>query len=317
MWPTLTKVKHAKPLVGFLSSRSPGRFVRILTAFRNGLAEAGNVDGHDIDIEYRWADGDYEKLPALATDIVRRDLSVLIAAGGEPSALAAKVASDNIPIVFSVGGDPVKIGLVEEPEPARQQHDRHQPSLPLNWSPSASGSAARDGTRHEGYSAFSSIMTSRPRRKRIEVMQAAHELRQADRDRPAQASDNELASAFGAWSDRCGRPAVCGSPFFDTPTAHASWLYEAQRGIPGNPSIPELCDPGRFDELRDAHLPTRTGNSDLRTGADPHEGHPRPNSQSFNPQFSNLSSTLRLAGNDRNSTVPREPARARTDEVIQ
>jgi putative tryptophan/tyrosine transport system substrate-binding protein len=112
VWPSFRREKRSRPLIGFLSSRSRGDSTRILTAFRQGLAEAGYIAGHDVSIEYRWAGGDYERLPALAADIVDRSPSVLIAAGGEPSALAAKAASDSIPIVFSVGGDPVRTGLV-------------------------------------------------------------------------------------------------------------------------------------------------------------------------------------------------------------
>ncbi|MET4177182.1 putative ABC transport system substrate-binding protein [Bradyrhizobium sp. LA6.1] len=112
VWPSFWGEKRKRPLIGFLSSRSRDDSTHILTAFRQGLAEAGYIAGRDVSIEYRWAGGDYDRLPALAADIVDRGPSVLIAAGGEPSALAAKAASDRIPIVFSVGGDPVKTGLV-------------------------------------------------------------------------------------------------------------------------------------------------------------------------------------------------------------
>ena len=104
MWPSHSREAHAKPIIGFLISRSRDDSARILAGFRRGLAEAGYVDGLDVGIDYRWADGDYEKQPALAADIVRQKPSVLIAAGGEPSAMAARAASDGIPIVFSVGG---------------------------------------------------------------------------------------------------------------------------------------------------------------------------------------------------------------------
>jgi ABC-type uncharacterized transport system substrate-binding protein len=100
------------PLIGFMSSRSPPDSTIVVAAFRKGLAEHGFVEGQNLVIEYGWASGHYERLPAIATELVRRGVAVLVAAGGEPSALAAKAATSTIPIVFTTGGDPVKAGLV-------------------------------------------------------------------------------------------------------------------------------------------------------------------------------------------------------------
>jgi ABC-type uncharacterized transport system substrate-binding protein len=100
------------PVIGFLSSRSPDESKHLVNAFRAGLHTGGYVEGESVAIEYRWAEGEYDRLPALAIDLVRRAVAVLVTAGGEPSALAAKSATSTIPIVFAVGGDPVRTGLV-------------------------------------------------------------------------------------------------------------------------------------------------------------------------------------------------------------
>jgi putative ABC transport system substrate-binding protein len=99
------------PLVGFLSTRSPDEAALHTAAFRRGLAETGYVEGQNVAIIYRWAEGHYERLPALAREMIGSRLSVMVAAGGSPSALAAKAAA-TVPIVFLIGEDPVKIGLV-------------------------------------------------------------------------------------------------------------------------------------------------------------------------------------------------------------
>jgi putative ABC transport system substrate-binding protein len=99
-------------VIGFLSARSPDESTHLVAALQRGLAENGYIDGKNITIEYRWALGRYDWLPALAADLVRLPVAVLMTGGGEPSALAAKAATTTIPIVFSAGGDPVKGGLV-------------------------------------------------------------------------------------------------------------------------------------------------------------------------------------------------------------
>src|SRR3954469_21368366 len=103
----------AVPVIGFLSSRSPAESEAVVSAFRQGLAEAGYIVGQNVAIEYRWAEGHYDRLPALAAELVNLRVAVVLAAGGPPSALAAKKATSTIPIVFSAADDPVGLGLVK------------------------------------------------------------------------------------------------------------------------------------------------------------------------------------------------------------
>ena len=102
----------AKPVIGVLSSRSLDDSVEMLAAFRQGLSEVGFFEHQNVAIEYRWADGQYERLPAFAADLVRRQVATILAVGSVPSPLAAKAATSTIPIVFVIGGDPIKFGLV-------------------------------------------------------------------------------------------------------------------------------------------------------------------------------------------------------------
>jgi len=114
LWSALAQAQQATtPIVGFMSGRSPDDSSHLVAAFHRGLGETGFVEGKNLKVEYRWALGQYDRLPAFAAELVKRPVTILVAVGGDVSAVAAKKATSTIPIVFGMGGDPIKAELVD------------------------------------------------------------------------------------------------------------------------------------------------------------------------------------------------------------
>jgi ABC-type uncharacterized transport system substrate-binding protein len=220
------------PVVGFLSSRSPAESTGVTSAFRQGLGEAGFVAGQNVAIDYRWAEGNYDRLPALATELVGLRVAAILAAGGSPSALAAKKATSKIPIIFSAVDDPIGVGLVE----SLSRPGGNVTGMSVFASALV---AKRLGLLHElvpsaktiAYLTNSSIRTTQ-----LEV-QSAQEAAKAlgvDLQVLSASNDQEIEAAFAGLTElKAGAIVVAGEPFLDSRRAKVVALA-AKHAVPAS-----------------------------------------------------------------------------------
>ena len=211
--PPLGAHAQSLPVVGFLSSLSYDALTGPVAAFRQGLAGSGYEEGKNVTIEFRWAEGHYDKLPALAADLVQKRAAVIVTIGGDPPAFAAKAASTTIPLVFMVGQDPVKLGLVSSlSRPGGNatgvnllisETETKRVDLLRELAPAASVFAAFINPKNADAEMQSSAVTSAARStgQQIEIINASN--------------DVDIGNAFGRFTqDRIAGFIVTADPFF-------------------------------------------------------------------------------------------------------
>src|ERR1700730_5253614 len=236
------------PVIGFLSSRSPEDSTGQMAGFRQGLAELSYVEGENLAIEYRWARGDYERLPALAADLVGKPVQVLATVGGEISALAAKAATSTVPIVFAMGSAPVRAGLVES-------YNRPGGNITGIDIFTDTIEAKRIGLLHElvpqattiGYLVNPGNPVAKAQQRAVE--EAAHALKLQVLVLSA-SNDDEIDKAFETIvQQHVGALAVGAAAFFDTRRAKLL-AYRSQHRLPTGYQFREYARRRRNDELR-------------------------------------------------------------------
>jgi putative ABC transport system substrate-binding protein len=242
-WPLAARAQPTKlPVVGYLSSASPRGFAHFVTAMREGLSEAGLVHARDYVLEYRWAEGEAERLPAMAAELVGQRVAVIVATGGNAPALAAKAATESVPIVFTGGADPVSVGLV--------------------------ASLARPGGNATGVINITPVLNAKRLALLRELAPAAHltavlynranpgieeqlrEIQEAARasgevlELLQASSEREIDSAFESMAQRrAGALFICGDPFFTSRRAQLASLA-ARYGIPASYSFRDFVSAG-------------------------------------------------------------------------
>jgi len=213
--PPASAQQATMPVIGFLSGRAAQDSAYLVDAFREGLRDVGYSDGETVSIVYRWANGDYDRLPGLASELLRLNVVVLVAVGGDPSAFAAKQATSTVPIVFGIGNDPIKAGLVVS---------FNRPGGNATGYTLLTGrlEAKRVGLLHELIPVDSSLGALIDSNFTVRVNNL-HDVESATRSIRRElvvgkaGDDAEIESAFAMFArQRVGAVLVAGSPFFDT-----------------------------------------------------------------------------------------------------
>jgi putative tryptophan/tyrosine transport system substrate-binding protein len=242
-WPLVVRAQQpALPVVGFLSSLSSAALTGPVLAFRQGLGSLGYEEGKNVAIEFRWAEGHYDELPALATELVQKRAAVVVTVGGDPPAFAAKAASTTIPLVFMVGQDPVKLGLVTSlSRPGGNatgvnllisETESKRIDLLRQLAPAASLFAALINPKNADAEVQSSAVKSAAHSlgQQIEIINASNEL--------------ELENAFARFvQDRIGGFVLTADPFF-VYRREQIILAAAEHQIPGVYFLHEFAESG-------------------------------------------------------------------------
>ena len=215
-WPLAARAQQSSlPVIGFMSGRSTADSGYLAEAFRQGLRDTGYVEGESIGIEYRWANGDYDRLPGFASDLLQRNVLVLVAVGGDPSPVAAKKATSTVPIVFGMGGDPVKAGLVASFN--RPGGNATGYTLLTNQM-----EPKRIGLLHElvpGASLLGALINPSfpPAARQLEDIEKATRSIKQNLFVARAVNDQDLETAFPSFvQQKAGAVLVAASPFFDT-----------------------------------------------------------------------------------------------------